>query len=96
MYINDPGDKDIDISYSYQNNNGKNKILLKASNTTLEHIIQPTGKTVGEPNQNWVIDNFKSIRLGKINFPEKGFYEIEMEVIPEKKEEIKFQWIWVN
>ncbi len=96
LFVDSPGEKDIDISYSYQNNNGKNKIRFIASETTLEHIVKPTGKTVGEPNQNWVIDNFKSERLGRINFPEKGFYEIEMEVIPEKKEEIKFQWIWLN
>ncbi len=96
LYVDYPGEKNVDISYSFQNNTGKNKLIFKASNTKLEHIAQLTGKTVGEPNQNWVIDNFKSIRLGKINFPEKGFYEIELEVIPEKKEEIKFQWIWVN
>lgn len=96
MYIDSPGEKFFDISYSYQNNIENNKLIVNASGTKLEHVIQSTGKTVGEPNQNWVIDNFKSIRLGKINFPEKGFYDIELEVIPKKKEEIKFQWIWVK
>lgn len=95
IYIDSPGEKFFDISYSYQNNIENNKLIVNASGTKLEHIIQPTGKTVGEPNQNWVIDNFKSTRLGKINFAEKGFYEIELEVIPSEKEELKFQWIWI-
>ena len=95
LYIDSPGEKFFDISYSYQNNIENNKLIVHASGTKLEHIIQPTGKTVGEPNQNWVIDNFKSTRLGKINFAEKGFYDINLEVIPAEKEELKFQWIWI-
>jgi alpha-L-fucosidase len=94
--VDEPGEKTIDVSYSYQNNSDKNYLTVKAANIHLSHTILPTGKTVGEPNQNWVIDNFKSNRLGKINFPEKGFYEIEFEVTTEKNDEIKFQWIWIN
>jgi alpha-L-fucosidase len=96
IYVDEPGEKTIDVSYSYQNNSDKNYLTVKAANIHLSHTILPTGKTVGEPNQNWVIDNFKSNRLGKINFPEKGFYEIEFEVTTEKNDEIKFQWIWIN
>jgi alpha-L-fucosidase len=70
-------------------------LIVKASDTELEHISQPTGKTIGEPNQGWVIDNFKSNRLGTIYFPAKGFYDIELEVMPKEKEEFKFQWIWI-
>lgn len=96
IYVDEPGEKIVDISYSYQNNSDKNKLIFKAADKKLSHTILSTGKTVGEPNQNWVIDNFKSNRLGKIIFPEKGFYEIELEVIPGKKDEIKLQWIWVR
>ena len=95
IYVDEPGEKSIDISYSYQNNSIKNQLILKASGTKLSHQIINTDKTVGEPNQNWVIDNFESNRLGKINFPKAGFYEIEMEVIPDKNDELKFQWIWI-
>jgi alpha-L-fucosidase len=95
IYVDKPGEKNIDVSYSYQNNSDKNKLTFKTENIKLSHQILNTGKTVGEPNQNWVIDNFKSNRLGKITFPEKGFYEIELKVIPEEKDELKFQWIWI-
>ena len=95
IYIDEPGEKNIDISYSCQNNSNKNQLVCKTANTKLIHQVLNTGKTVGEPNQNWVIDNFKSNRLGKINFPVAGFYEVELEVIPDKNDELKFQWIWI-
>ncbi len=96
LYIDTVGEKNIDVSYSYQQNSDKNQLIVKVANTKLSHLIKPTGKTVGEPNQNWVIDNFKSHTIGKVNFPETGFYEIELEVIPEKNDELEFQWIWIN
>lgn len=96
LYIDKIGEKNVDISYSFQNNSTKNQLKVKAANTTLTHIIKPTGKTVGEPNQNWVINNFKSQSIGKINFPEIGFYEIELEVIPAEDGELEFQWIWIH
>ena len=95
IYIDKPGEKSIDISYSYQNTSDKNHLILKTANYKLSHTIVPTGKTVGEPNQNWVIDNFMSNRIGMINFPEKGIYDIDLEVIPEINDKMKFQWIWI-
>lgn len=96
IYVDEPGEKWIDVSYSFQQKTTGSQIAVKASNLELTHNVSNTGKTVGEPNQNWIIDNFKSNRLGKINFPEKGFYTIEMEITPGKNEDVKFQWIWVN
>ena len=69
---------------------------MQAAQTELTHMIQPTGKTVGEPNQNWVIDNFKSHRLGQIDFPVKGPYEITIDVTPNENDTIKLQWIWIK
>jgi alpha-L-fucosidase len=96
LYIDSAGEKNVDISYSFQNNSAKNQLMVKTANTTLSHIIKSTGKTVGEPNQNWVINNFKSQSIGKINFPEIGFYEIELEVIPAENGDMEFQWIWIR
>src|SRR5690606_5949989 len=42
LYIDSPGEKFFDISYSYQNNIENNKLIVNASGTKLEHIIQPT------------------------------------------------------
>ena len=96
MYIDESGEKSVDISYSQQNNSNKSKLVFKTGNTKLTHEIKPTGKTVGEPNQDWVIDNFKSHRIGTINFQDKGLYEIELVINPEKEDELKFQWIWID
>jgi len=96
IYVDEPGDKSVDVSYSFQQNTTGSRISVKASDSKLLHNVSNTGKTVGEPNQNWIIDNFKSNRLGKINFPEKGFYTIELEIEPGKNDEVKFQWVWVK
>jgi len=96
IYIDEPGEKWVDVSYSFQQNTTDSRIAVKAANMELIHNVANTEKTVGEPNQNWIIDNFKSNRLGKINFPSKGIYTIELDVKPGKNDELKFQWLWVN
>ena len=96
IYVDEPGEKNIDISYSFQNESEKSKLAVTVAGTTISQAISNTGKTVGEPNQNWVIDNYKSNRLGKITFPEKGIYEIELTIEPAKKEQVNFQWVWVK
>ncbi len=94
IYIDDPGTKTVDISYSSQEEKPGGKLSVSAANNVLNHPFESTGKTVGEPNSDWVIDNFKSYRLGNLHFPEKGFYEIDVDLNPE--EEVKFQWIWIE
>ncbi len=96
VYIDQPGEKNIDVSYSFQNNQRKSQIVFKVANKELIHEVTQTGKTVGEPNSNWVIDAYTSHHLGKINFPENGFYEIQMDILPYKNESINFQWVWVK
>ena len=96
IYVDEPGEKTADISYNFQSESTKSKLSVIAADVKLMHKIVPTGKTIGEPNQNWIIDNFKSTHLGKINFPEKGIYLIELEIMPEKDDELKFQWVWVH
>jgi alpha-L-fucosidase len=95
IYVDEPGEKSIDISYSFQQNPENSLIKIKAANMELIHKVSNTGKTIGEPNENWVIDNFKSNRIGKIFFPEKGIYTIEIEFQPKNNKEIKFQWGWI-
>ena len=62
----------------------------------ISQVITSTGKTVGEPGHNQVIDNYKSTRLGKINFAKKGFYNIELTIKPAEKEKVNFQWVWIK
>ena len=96
IYVDEPGLKAFDLSYSYQGTNDNNQIVIKAANKTIIHKVLPTGKTVGEPLSNWIIDNYKSNRMGTINFPEPGIYEIELEVIPGPNEAVNFQWLWMK
>jgi len=96
IYVDKPGRKKIDVSYSFQGTSDKNLITVKSAGNSISQKVSPTGKTVGEANSNWVIDNFKSIRIGTINFPEKGYYDIDMEIFPADNEELKFQWLWLK
>jgi alpha-L-fucosidase len=96
IYVDEPATKTVDISYSFQGKNPKGELRISSAKTVLKHEIKPTGKTVGEPNSDWVINNFKSNRLGEIHFPEKGFYIIELEAIPGRNEELQLQWIWLK
>lgn len=97
IFVDTPGRKHFDVSYSYQNNsNPAPEIILATANQKISAFAKPTGKTVGEPNNNWIIDNFSSNRIGEINFPEAGFYMIEMQIIPSKNDSLKFQWIWAK
>lgn len=96
IYIDEPGDKNIDISYSFQDAEGQSNVQIQSAKTTLNHTFNFTGKTIGEPNRSWVIDNFKSHRTGTINFPETGLYTIDVNFEITYNEEIKFQWIWIK
>jgi alpha-L-fucosidase len=96
IYVDKPGDKNVDISYSFQGAVSKSKVTFTAAGTTLQHIVKPTGKTVGEPNSNWIIENYASNPVGKIHFPSEGFYNLTLQIEPEKKESVNFQWLWLE
>ena len=47
--------------------------------------FKPTGKTVGEPLQDWHIKNFKSHRIGEVEFKNPGIYDISIHLRSRKK-----------
>ena len=96
FYVDAPGDKILDASYSYDGRSTKGKIRCLTPGMEVEHSIAPTGKTVGEPNSDWVIPRFLSRRLGTLHFPKAGTYELEFEIAPAEKEEVSFQWFWLK
>lgn len=96
IYVEEPGNRTIDVSYSFQGKNPQGSLRLKAGKESISHNWNNTGKTVGEPNSNWVIDAFRSYRIGTIHFPEQGFYDIVLEIIPAPGEDFDFQWIWIK
>jgi alpha-L-fucosidase len=96
IWIDQPESRTFDVSYSYQGTSNRNTIVVRAANASLELTVTPTGKTVGEPNSDWVIDNFRSTRFGNISFPQQGYYDIELEINPEENDNFNFQWLWMN
>ncbi|MBT5187006.1 MAG: alpha-L-fucosidase [Kordiimonadaceae bacterium] len=96
VYIEAAGSYQVDTSYSFQEEGDEGRISIKASNASINHDVIPTGKTVGEPDEDWVIDNYHSSRFGTIEFPKAGYYEIEMNVEPKNSKAIKFQWVWLQ
>ncbi|WP_319481779.1 alpha-L-fucosidase [uncultured Draconibacterium sp.] len=96
IYVDKPGEKRVDVSYSFQGNRNNSQIVLKAAGQSLYHSVNPTGQTVGEPNQDWYIDNFESNKIGMIDFPKPGFYTIELSIQPTEIDPIKFQWLWIK
>jgi alpha-L-fucosidase len=95
IFIDQPGDYVFDVSYSFQGEKPAGKITINASKTDVSHEVTPTGQTVAEPNREYHIDNFTSHRIGSINFPKAGIYEISMDIEPQKEQPVKFQWMWV-
>lgn len=96
IYIDKPGKMKMDVSYSFQGEKPAGEFRVKAADSTLDFKVVPTGKTVGEPNRGWHIDNFASKRLGEISFPESGIYTISLEISAGKDEPVKFQWLWLK
>lgn len=96
IFVDTPGTKVIDVSYSCQGAKSGNMLVLKTAGKTITHKILPTGKTVVEPNENYIVDNYKSNRLAAIDFPATGFYEIVLEIDPGENEELSFQWLWLK
>jgi alpha-L-fucosidase len=96
FYIDRPGNVNVDISYCYQGDKTGGEIIIELNGYDMKHEIQPTGKYVGEPNQNWEIDSFNSSRLDVIDISEKGFYDLKLKVYPKKDQVLKFQWVWIG
>jgi len=96
FYIDKPGKYSFDISYNAQITKSGGKITCTTNGQTLSKTIEPTGKTVGEPHEDWVIDRFLPFRLGEIEINSTGLYEIELEINPPTKSSVEFQWLWVS
>lgn len=96
VYVDKPGKLRIDASYHYQGKSDKNALVVRANGKEWKHVIQPTGKTVGEPDSNWVIDNYASHTIGELDVTEPSYVEITTEIAPGKGETVDFQWVWLQ
>ena len=96
IYIEKEGNKAVDISYSCQNNRSEGEITVRCGSRVLASAVLPTGKTVGEPGEDWIIDRFSCLHLGELYFDKPGYYDIEMELSPPEKVPVRFQWLWAK
>jgi alpha-L-fucosidase len=96
IFVEKPGTLSMDISYSFQGKKPSGIAKISAAGMSLNHDVAPTGLTVGEPNSNWHIENFKSHSIGTIDFPKAGIYEISIEIEAKKGAPVSFQWLWVK
>jgi alpha-L-fucosidase len=96
IYIHQAMSLNADVSYSCSGESGKGSIAVSMRAGSLKGMTIPTGKFVGEPNQDWQIKSFNAHRLGQLEFAEPGFYNITLQVNPGKGEELGFQWLWLG
>jgi alpha-L-fucosidase len=96
IFVDRPRTLHVDLSYSFQGEEGRGSISVFSQAGKLRTGITPTGQSVGEPNSDWQIASFESFRLGKLEFSRPGYYEISLEVEPGKGEELGFQWLWLG
>lgn len=96
IFIDRPTEFYVDASYSFQGKSDGGEIRIKANGQEIRKDIKPTGKTVGEPGEDWVIDNYASHRTGKLELDRAGYYEIELEIEPKQNGGIDFQWLWLE
>ena len=96
VFVERPGRMRVDASYSAQGAEGVATLSIEAGDSALEHVVGSTGKTVGEPNQDWHIDNFASRRVGAVEFPEPGVHEVTLKVKAGTDGPVKFQWLWLQ
>lgn len=96
LFIDKPKSLFADVSYNYQGEVGKGSVTVKSVAGSLSAKFLSTGEFVGEPNSDWQIGSFNSHRLGVLDFPEAGYYDINLEIDPGKGEEMGFQWLWLG
>ena len=95
IFINEPGEYRVDSSYSFQYDKDEGNIKFEINDTKLKQKFKSTGKTVGEPLQDWVIDNYKSNKLGSFKINKTGIYEVTL-TLESNKDPVKWQWLWIK
>lgn len=96
IYVEKPMELAVDLSYSCQVNDPAGNISVTMAGETLSHLVKHTGLTVGEPNQNWHIENFQSHQLGSILIEKPGIYDIDLRISSGQDAPVLFQWIWLE
>ena len=85
IFVEEPLSMRTDVSYNYQGKPGKGELVVISSENRISGYLQTTQIFVGEPNENFRTGDFRSHRLGELNFPNPGIYDIRLEIKPWKR-----------
>jgi len=96
LYLDQTGHYELDLSYSYQGTSGRGEITVEIAGQNLQSSMNHTGKTVGEPGNNWHIESFNAHRLGQVVIKERGYYTLKLIIDPPEEEQVNFQWAWME
>ena len=95
IFISEPGEYSVDSSYSFQDDKNGGNTKFEINDTKLKQKFKSTGKTVGEPLQDWVIDNYKSNKLGSFKINKTGIYQVTL-TLESNNDPVKWQWLWIK
>ncbi len=95
VFIEKPGRLRVDASYAAPEGETLGTLRVEAATSVLEHVVEPTGLTVGEPNQDWHIANFASHSLGSVEFGSAGVHDVTLRVEAGTDGPLQLQWLWL-
>ena len=96
IFIDRPSKFNIDTSYNFQKKITEGYMTVNMNEKSYKHRFNYTGKTVGEPIEDYIIDKFKSSTIGTINFDNVGFYDVELKIKTSSQNPLQWQWLWLE
>ncbi|GEM_PF-4163117 len=91
VYLPEAGEYSLETSL--HNGTGKpTKIHITENNSPISTTIQPNGKITVEPNQNWYVEEFLDVPVGKIKISKPQELTIEFSA----DDPILFNRIWME
>ncbi len=96
IYIDEPGEKNISISYGYGDKGKGGNIKVNLAGKTFNKEITNTGLFVVEPGNKRRLTDYKSFNLGNVGIQKPGYYDVTVEITPDKGKEVDFQWVWIE
>ena len=95
VFVEKPGRMRVDASYAAPDGEALGTLRVEAAASVLEHVVEPTGLTVGEPNQDWHSAHFTSHPLGSVEFGEAGVHDVTLRVEAGTDGPLQLQWLWL-
>lgn len=95
IYLPESGSKNLSISFANPNEKGLRAEIM-IGEKKLSMALEPTGKVVVEPNQDYYTEEFIDLPLGKLELSEPGYYTVKFVVKEKNEKPIRFNRIWID